>query len=504
MNTAPQPPPRRKPRPSMLQQNKKDDDLTTVIRITIPYEEDNKKPSRVRLGSRIENEITTSTPMRRAARKSTLRAKHLTPQQPIKPQIIKKLPNPDIEVTTPKETSKPLPIPPLTSLQPTKSPIPQTLSPLPTKSTEGTFGKLMKMISPRRGPIGDEKPKDGPFSPKPEEKEKPRPKLHILDVTSLIRNVVSKNKKRFQQDGFDLDLSYITPQIVAMGYPSSGFESNYRNPAKEVLRLLESKHKNNWKIYNLCEERQYDPSTFFARVESFGFKDHQAPPLVLMSPICKNITRWLTDKDKVVCLHCKAGKGRTGTIIAAYLLESGKCKTAQEALDFFGVARTKDGKGVTIPSQRRYVHYYERCLKNGFPKVDRVLYLTEIKWSQCPNDGCKPYFKVVLLDKDVFNFSEKVKDLKRFDLENHVGPITFQAGGVSVKGDIYVAFYDLDLKKKKNKPIIAFWINTNMVDDCKVLLRRNELDGKIRKDKKFKNFPVDFAIVVKFDTKPSK
>ena len=41
-------------------------------------------------------------------------------------------------------------------------------------------------------------------------------------ATKLARHLVSKQKRRFQQDGFDLDLSYITETIIAMGIPEDG------------------------------------------------------------------------------------------------------------------------------------------------------------------------------------------------------------------------------------------------------------------------------------------
>ncbi|GAQ91212.1 Calcium lipid-binding phosphatase [Klebsormidium nitens] len=183
-----------------------------------------------------------------------------------------------------------------------------------------------------------------------------------------VRSLVSQKRRRYTQNGFDLDLTYITERVIAMGFPAEGADSYIRNPMKQVQRLLESKHAGHYKVYNLCSERMYPPEKFDNRVEICAFDDHQVPPLTLMKRFCEDVHTWLSgDPRNIAVVHCKAGKGRTGLMVSAYLVYTGL--SAEEALAFYGERRTVNGKGVTISSQRRYVFYFQHLLGQGIPPV---------------------------------------------------------------------------------------------------------------------------------------
>ena len=73
----------------------------------------------------------------------------------------------------------------------------------------------------------------------------------------MSRNEVRTNNHLhfpFQKDGFDLDLTYVTENVIAMSFPSSGSQSMYRNPIGEVARFFKLKHRGKFRIYNLCSK----------------------------------------------------------------------------------------------------------------------------------------------------------------------------------------------------------------------------------------------------------
>jgi phosphatidylinositol-3,4,5-trisphosphate 3-phosphatase/dual-specificity protein phosphatase PTEN len=98
-----------------------------------------------------------------------------------------------------------------------------------------------------------------------------------------------------------------------------------------------------------------------------------------MLAFCRNLDIYLkTDPKNVGAVHCKAGKGRTGVMVCCYLAYSAKCKNAYEALRFYGRIRTKNEKGVTIPSQIRYIYYFDYFCKY-FTKGKKNVELSTVK-----------------------------------------------------------------------------------------------------------------------------
>ena len=193
--------------------------------------------------------------------------------------------------------------------------------------------------------------------------------LPVNCLLSPLRRLVSKSKRRYDKDGYDLDLTYITDRVIAHGFPAAGVEHLWRNPRSEIARFLEDKHKGHYKVFNFCCEpgRGYSPDWFDGRIERYPFRDHGVPPLKTMVDFTNSAKAWLdAHPDNVVSLHCKAGKGRAGTMACCLLIRLGNQQTAADAMSYYDKTRVTNNKGLTVKSQRKFVKVYERLWRENW------------------------------------------------------------------------------------------------------------------------------------------
>eukprot|EP00916_Digyalum_oweni_P006818 GHVL01011656.1.p1 GENE.GHVL01011656.1~~GHVL01011656.1.p1 ORF type:complete len:650 (+),score=58.10 GHVL01011656.1:2073-4022(+) len=186
-----------------------------------------------------------------------------------------------------------------------------------------------------------------------------------------LRYKVGMNKRRYQDGKFDLDLTYITKRVIAMGVPAMGTEKLYRNPLTEVVEFLNTKHPMRYRLYNLCSERVYPAEKFNNAVCRIPFEDHSVPTLTVLWKFVFDVERFLSlDPENVIAVHCKGGKGRTGLAIAAWLLYAGMCQNYIEALDMFETRRADSHFGekrqtVSNASQLRYLEYFQVLIQEN-------------------------------------------------------------------------------------------------------------------------------------------
>ena len=164
--------------------------------------------------------------------------------------------------------------------------------------------------------------------------------------------MVSGQKKRLQEDGFDLDMTYITPRIIAMSYPASdSIQQIYRNRAATVANFLDKRHDDKYWVINLSEQG-YQPAQiqlFKNRYTHFSdWVDHHGPRLFTLVEACQKMYEHLSSHEEaVIVVHCNGGKGRTGTLICCYMLYCGFADSAQNAIIYYGWKRFNHGWGVT-------------------------------------------------------------------------------------------------------------------------------------------------------------
>ena len=224
----------------------------------------------------------------------------------------------------------------------------------------------------------------------------------------------------------------------------------------ETKRFLQQIHGlERVKVYNLCCEREYSSAHFDGRVEIYPFPDHNAPPFEMIRPMCLSVEKWLDEHPKnIVAIHCKAGKGRTGVMVCALLLHGGLFQSAVDSMNYYARARTVDNKGLTIPSQIRYVEYYEHLVHNG-----RML-CPQLRVNRVQFNGLLPasISLVVIVRNNRRNHeTPPVSRANAFDTHLSV-PL-----GVAVAGDVKFEVFRVNLFGQL-KPFCHFWVHTSFLE----------------------------------------
>ena len=158
------------------------------------------------------------------------------------------------------------------------------------------------------------------------------------------------------------------------------------------MAFLDRKHGEDWAIFEFrAEGTGYPDSEVHNRIHHFPWPDHHPPPFAIMPNLMASMRNWLQrlDEDdasteqknrRVAVVHCKAGKGRSGTVATSYLISEEGWKKEDALLRFTERRmRVGFGHGVSIPSQLRYVGYVDRWT-NAFGKkyVERPIEILEV------------------------------------------------------------------------------------------------------------------------------
>lgn len=348
-----------------------------------------------------------------------------------------------------------------------------------------------------------------------------------------VRNLVSQNRRRLCYGTLDLDLSYVTGSIIAFAVPVEGFKSAIRNSSDELAKFFNERHAGHYKIFNTSLQA-YDTGKFETNsVVHVGWPDHHNPPLGFAIYVVHSMYKFLRqDPSNVVAIHCVAGKGRTGCIIAMLLLYIQVKQRSEDALLHFTIKRidTGDGDnstslagdgsdigGVRNPSQLRYTKYLEQILYQNYKPSGHAIRLVRIEILECSllKGMIAGEFPFVVVNSYINGVEEEV-----FSSQRSGRCITFSAGDsnytIQIEPALQLKMRDYVVRIKYptpiGTPITLAWtgFHTSMLPHSPspepALMRwtKRQLDEAFKsKITVPDSFQVSFAYVTDFDEPPA-
>ncbi|XP_061653678.1 tensin-3-like isoform X3 [Phyllopteryx taeniolatus] len=290
------------------------------------------------------------------------------------------------------------------------------------------------------------------------------------------------------EEGYELDLTYITERIIAVSFPRGCLEEIYAHNLKDVTRMLKSKHADNYLIINLSEKR-HDLSRMNPKTLDTGWPDMHAPPLDKICTICKAMESWLNaDPLHVVVIHCRGGKGRIGVVISSFVNFTDVSASADQALDRFAMRKYYDDKvsALMTPSQKRYVWILNSLLSGSMKINASPLFLHCVILHGIPNfessGVCRPYVKVYQGMQAVYSSGIY-----------HIGPghrgricVTLEPAQL-LKGDIMMKCYHKSEVSSERDVIFQLQFHTGAVQGYKLMFDKEDMEAA-NKDPRFPEY----------------
>ncbi|XP_014117194.1 PREDICTED: tensin-3 isoform X1 [Pseudopodoces humilis] len=303
------------------------------------------------------------------------------------------------------------------------------------------------------------------------------------------------------EEGYELDLTYITERIIAVSFPAGCSEETYLHNLQEVTRMLKSKHGDNYLVLNLSEKR-YDLAKLNPKIMDVGWPDLHAPLLDKVCTICKAMESWLdNDPQHVVVIHCRGGKGRIGVVISSYMHFTNVSASADQALDRFAMKKFFDDKVSALmqPSQRRYVQFLSGLLSGSVKMNATPLFLHYVILHGIPNldagGACRPFLKLYQAMQPVYT-----SGIYSIGSENQSRICIAIDPAQLLKGDIMMKCYHKKYRSATRDVIFRLQFHTGAIQGHSLVFGKEDLDNANKDDR----FPDYSKVELVFSGTPEK
>ncbi|KAM8981074.1 tensin-2 isoform 6-T7 [Sarcophilus harrisii] len=300
---------------------------------------------------------------------------------------------------------------------------------------------------------------------------------------------------------WDLDLTYVTERILAAAFPGRFDEQRHRSHLRELAHVLQSKHRDNYLLFNLSEKR-HDLNRLNPKVQDFGWPDLHAPPLDKLCSICKAMENWLSSSPQhVVVLYCKGNKAKLGVIVAAYMHYSKISASEDQALATLTMRKFCEDKVASEfqPSQRRYISYFSGLLSGSIRMNSSPLFLHHVLMPVLPafepGTGYQPFLKIyqsmqLVYTSGVYHISNPGPQQLCISLEP----------ALLLKGDVLVTCYHKGGRESERTLVFRVQFHTCTIHGSHLTFSKDQLDEAWTDER----FPFQASVEFVFSSGPEK